>query len=56
MPLAAPAERAEDLVERQDAVAVMGPAAQAVRQGGQDLPPPGPQKVVLDVCPRESGI
>jgi hypothetical protein len=55
MPLAAPAEHAEDLVERQDAVAVRVLAAQAVCQRGQDLLPPGPQKIVLDVCPRESG-
>ena len=34
----------------------MGLAAQPVRQRGQDLVPPLPQKVVLGVCPRESGI
>jgi len=50
------AVRADDLVERHDAVAVRGLAAQAVRQRGQDLAPPRAQKVVLDVCLRESGI
>jgi hypothetical protein len=34
----------------------MGSAEQTARQRGQDLLPPGPQKVVLDVCLRESGI
>jgi len=56
VPLAAHAERAGDLVERQEAVAVTGLAAQAVRQPGQDLAPPGPGKVVLGVCAGESGI
>src|SRR5579859_1156113 len=55
-PLAAHAERADDFVESQEAVAVLGPAAQAVGQRFGDLAPPGPQKVVLDVCLRESGI
>jgi alkanesulfonate monooxygenase SsuD/methylene tetrahydromethanopterin reductase-like flavin-dependent oxidoreductase (luciferase family) len=45
-----------DLVERQEAVAVIGLAAQAVRRRGEDLVPPGPQELVLDVCPRESGV
>jgi len=56
VPLAAPAERANDLVEHQEAVAVMRLAAQAVGQRGQQVVPPGPQEVVLDVCLRESGI
>jgi DNA segregation ATPase FtsK/SpoIIIE-like protein len=43
---AALAECAEDLVERQDAVDVTGLAAQAVRQPGQDLAPPRPEKLV----------
>src|SRR5580704_16141620 len=55
-PLAAPAERADDLVKRHDTAAVTAPAAQAAAQRRQDLAPPGPQEVVLDVCPRESGI
>ena len=56
LPLASHAKRADDLVERQQAVAASGPVAQAVGQRGQDLVAPGPQKVVLGVCPRESGI
>jgi hypothetical protein len=34
----------------------MGLVAQAVRQRGQHLVPPGPQKVVIDVRLGESGI
>jgi hypothetical protein len=56
LPLAAPAERAGDLVERHEAVAVTALAAQPVRQRGQDLVLPGAQEVVLDICLRESGI
>jgi peptidyl-tRNA hydrolase len=56
VPLAAHAERADDLIKPQEAVAVMGLAAQAVRQRGQELVPPGPQELVLDVCAGESGI
>ena len=56
MPLAAPAERADDLAEREEAVAVGRLASQAVRQRGQGLVPPGPGKVVLDVRAGESGI
>src|ERR1700730_9219571 len=56
VPLAAHAERAGDLIECQEAAAVLGPAEQTARQRGQDLLPPGPQEVVLDVSPRESGI
>ena len=47
LPLAASAERAGDLVKPQEAVAVMRLAAQAARQHGQDLAPPGPQEIVL---------
>jgi len=56
VPLAPPAECAGDLAERQEAAAVMGLAAQAVRQRGQDLAPPRPQEVVLGVGQWESGI
>jgi len=31
-------------------------AAQAMHQHGQELAPPGPQKIVLHICPGESGI
>jgi hypothetical protein len=37
MPLAAPAERAHDLIERQEAIAVIRLVALAVGQRGQDL-------------------
>jgi len=56
LPLAAHAERAGDLIKWQQTVAVVGLAGQAVRQSGQHLVPPGPQEVVVDVCPGESGI
>jgi hypothetical protein len=56
LPLAAPAEHTGDLIKPQQAVAVVGLAGQAVRQRGQHLVPPGPQEVVLGVCPRESGV
>jgi hypothetical protein len=44
------------LVESQEAATVMRLPAQAVRQRGQDLVPPGAQEVVLGVRPREPGI
>jgi hypothetical protein len=56
LPLAAHAQRTGDLIQRQEAVAVSGLAAQAVRQCGQELVPPGPQEVVVGICARESGI
>jgi hypothetical protein len=34
----------------------MGLVAQAMGQRGQDLAAPGPQKVILGICLRESGI
>src|SRR5262245_24519986 len=54
--LTAPAERADDLVERHEAAAVSGPAAQAVRQRGQELAAPGPEEVIFRVCLGESRI
>lgn len=54
-PLAAPAEHADDLVQRQQAVGAVGLAAQPVRQPGHDLAPPGPQEVILGIGPEESG-
>src|SRR5215467_823222 len=54
--LATPAERADDLVERHEAVGAGGPAAEAVPQRGHEMPPPGPQEVILRVCPGESRI
>jgi hypothetical protein len=56
LPLAAPAERAGDLVEPQELVAARGLTAQAVRQRGHDLAPPSPLEVILGVRPRESGV
>jgi hypothetical protein len=56
VPLATPSERAGDFVERHEAVAASGLVAQAAGHCGQDLAAPGPQEVVLGVCPRESGI
>jgi len=54
--LAAAAERVGDLVERHEAVAVAVLAAQPVGQRGQKLASSGPQEVVVDVGPGESGI
>jgi hypothetical protein len=54
--LAAPAERANDLAERHDAVTIPRVTAQPVPQCGQDLAPPRPQKVVLHVCLWKSGV
>jgi hypothetical protein len=56
VPFTAPAERASDLVERHDAVAVAAPETQPPRHRGQELAPPRPQEVVLGVGPGESGI
>jgi hypothetical protein len=56
VPLAAPADRGGDLIEPQEAVNAMGLVAQAMGQRGQDLAAPGPQKVILGICLRESGI
>src|SRR5215813_1029918 len=55
LPLATPAQRADGIIQRHQPVGSAAPA-QAVRQRGQELAPPGPQEIVLDVCPRESGI
>ena len=56
LPLATPAHRVGNLIQRHESVAVTAPAAQAVRQRGQDLVSPRPQKVVLDVHLQESGF
>ena len=48
--------RVGNLIQRHEPVAVTTPAAQAVRQCDQDVVPPGPQKVVLDVHLQESGL
>jgi hypothetical protein len=53
LPLAAPAQGADNVIQDHEPVAV---AAQPVRQRGQELTPPGPQKVVLHICLGESGI
>src|SRR5262249_35186990 len=55
-PFAAPAERADELVERHYAAVLTAPAAQAAGQRGQDLALPGPQEGGLGGCPREPGI
>ena len=54
-PLATPARGADDLIQRHEPVAVAAPNAQPVPQRGQELPPPGPKKVILDVHLKESG-
>jgi hypothetical protein len=56
LPLAAPAQRADHVIQLDEAVAVAAPAAQVVRQRGQKLPPPGPEKVVLHIGSGEPGI
>jgi hypothetical protein len=56
LPLAAPAQGAHNVIEHHKPVAPAAPAAQPVRQRGQELAPPGPQEVVLNICPGESGI
>ena len=55
-PLAAPAERGDHLVERQDQVDVVRLPAQPLGQPGQHLAAPGPQEVVLHVRAREPGV
>ena len=55
LPLAAPAQRGDNVIQSHEPVAVAAPTAQAERQRGQELAPPCPQKVVLHVCPGESG-
>ena len=47
--LAGPPHRRHDLVERQDQVDVVGPAAQSAGECRQHLPPPGPLEVGLGV-------
>jgi hypothetical protein len=54
--LAAPAERANDLGERHDAVAVGWVTAQPVPECGQDLAPPRPHKIVLHIGSGKSGV
>jgi len=54
-PAAAPAQRADHVIQRYEPAGFAAPAAQAVRQRGQELTPPGPQKVVLHICPGKSG-
>jgi hypothetical protein len=49
VPLAAPAERANDLVEHREPVAVLRLAAQAVGQRGQEVVPLAAE-VVAGVC------
>jgi putative intracellular protease/amidase len=56
LPLAAPAQRGDNVIQPHEPVAVTAPAAHVVRQRGQELTPPSPQKVVLHVCPGEAGI
>src|SRR4029077_6354058 len=55
-PLATPAGGADNLIQRHEPVAAAAPNAQPVRQRGQELPTPGPKKVILDVHLQESGI
>jgi hypothetical protein len=55
LPLAAPAQPADHVIQPHQLVALAPPAAQAVRQRGQELAPSGPQKIVLHVCPGKSG-
>jgi len=55
LPLAAPAQRADDLIQWHEPV-VVAAAAQAMHQRGQELAPPGPQKIILHICPWESRI
>src|SRR6185437_421843 len=54
-PLATPARGADDLIQRHEPVGVAAPNAQPVPQRGQELPTPGPKKVILDVHLKESG-
>jgi GNAT superfamily N-acetyltransferase len=54
-PLATPARRADNLIQRHEPVTVAAPNAQPVRQRGQELSAPGPKKVILDVHLQESG-
>jgi hypothetical protein len=56
LPLAAPAQRGDKVIQLHEPVAIAAPATQAAHQHGQELTPPCPQKVVLHVCPGESGI
>ena len=55
-PLAAHPQGGDDLVERQDEVDVIRPAAEPLGEPGQRLPTPGTQEVVLDVGAGEAGI